>query len=93
MTDYEIKDRCANAIGFAWRSPASGRTLDGDERVAWDPLNSQEQTTLLANQFKLKPEWHRTKGGWHIGGKNYGFDLNRAICEAVAAIDVGAHGK
>lgn len=86
MTDYEITDACANAMGFAWRHPSSGSTLDGDERVAWDPLNSQEQSTLLANTFNLAPKWDRKKGGWTLGDKNYGFNLNRLICERVATM-------
>lgn len=82
MTDLEIVTRCAHQMGV----PLMGSDVD-----LYDPLRDDAQAMALVKRFELNIG--PIHDGWQVSdydGSNEteNKDLNRAICECVAKMEI-----
>lgn len=92
MDDLEITKLCKEAMGIS-----DCTEFMTPERAAiakkFDPLHDDAQAMALVKRFRLKADPHYPTYGedamrmWLVEG-NASLDLNRAICECVAKIQV-----
>lgn len=93
MTDLEITELCAEAMGYSlWRA-SQGTLAESlkDGGIVWDnwnPLHDDAQAMMLVKAMHLGIGFGTTR--WYVHSHNGKIeavveeDLNRAICESVA---------
>lgn len=101
MTDLDIVMRCAIRMGYCFLASKAGDILkvrdtsidSGDQWVIYNPLHDDAQAMALVKKFGLSICYDETAADTHrwesFGKENkstFAKDLNRAICECVAAL-------
>ena len=104
MTDLEIVKKCAEAMGHDVSVDIRGNVFfktDGTKktyRTDYNPLHDDTLAMALVKRFRLQIETFEV-GQWSVfthelamtQGQMYsadGYDLNRAICECVAKMEI-----
>lgn len=85
MTDLEITKLCAEAMGYDKTDPLG-------VALVYDPLHDDAQAMAMVKKFKLDCFENLDEEGWIVdagdGVHTKHIDLNRAICECVAKMQV-----
>jgi hypothetical protein len=91
MSDLEITQKCAEAMGDAMAQSGDLRTaLYRFNCWEYDPLHNDAQAMALVKKFKLEltcglhDVWIASNRGTYDYESGNNADLNRAICECVA---------
>ena len=101
MTDLEMTKLCAEAMGYEVIEPTEfypNVTAVFDQQIQpYFPLHDDTQAMALVKKFELQATWRADLKEWLVirysepfvmNGDTYATDLNRAIVECVAKMQV-----
>jgi hypothetical protein len=95
MTDHELLELAAKALGFKIEHDEVSFFESRDTGVVWDPLTRAADTLNLEIQLELTSSYSPNRGGWQIGGVVGGeftwlaFDEDRKRASTKAAAEIG----